>query len=113
MAQEREIVTADPFAVLGVAEDAGDEAIKRRYLTLVRRFPPDREPERFQAYRRAYETIRDARERAQLRLLHSTDAALSRLKRHLLQMDTAATDHIPEAAVATLIAEGLKQVSRD
>jgi hypothetical protein len=113
MAQEREIVTADPFAVLGVAEDAGDEAIKRRYLTLVRRFPPDREPERFQAYRRAYERIRGARERAQLRLLQSTDAALSRLKRHLLQTDRAVTGHIPEAAVATLIADGLKQVTRD
>ena len=39
MAQEREIVIADPFAVLGVTHDAGDEAIKRRYLTLVRTFP--------------------------------------------------------------------------
>ena len=25
-------------------------AIKRRYLALVRSFPPDREPERFQTY---------------------------------------------------------------
>src|SRR5947199_7894468 len=113
MAQEREIVTADPFAVLGVAEDAGDEMIKRRYLTLVRRYPPDRESERFQTYRHAYETIRDARGRAQLRLLHSTDAALSSLKRHLLQVDTAATGQIPEAAVTDLIADGLKQGAWD
>ena len=113
MAQEREIVIADPFAVLGVTYDAGDEAIKRRYLTLVRTFPPDREPERFQAYRRAYETIRDARERTRLWLLHSTDAALSRLKQHLLQMDTAATGQIPEAAIAALIADGLKQIKWD
>ena len=28
----------DPFAVLGVGEDAGDDQIKRRYLALVRAF---------------------------------------------------------------------------
>lgn len=113
MAQPRDIVIADPFVVLGVAEDAGDEAIKGRYLAMVRAFPPDREPERFQAYRRAYEAIRDARERAQLRLLHSTDAALSRLKQHCLQADPAATGRVGEASVAALIADGLRQVAWD
>jgi len=39
----------DPFSVLGVDENASDDEIKRRYLALVRNFPPDREPERFQA----------------------------------------------------------------
>jgi curved DNA-binding protein CbpA len=34
----------DPFTVLGVGEDAGDDQIKQRYLALVRAFPPDREP---------------------------------------------------------------------
>ena len=31
--------------------------IKRRYLALVRAWPPDREPEKFQALRRAYEAV--------------------------------------------------------
>ena len=51
-------MTSDPFVVLGVDENAGDDAIKQRYLALVRRHPPDREPDRFQAVRRAYEAIR-------------------------------------------------------
>jgi curved DNA-binding protein CbpA len=37
----------DPFTVLGVAEDADDAEIRRRYLALVRDFPPDRDPDRF------------------------------------------------------------------
>lgn len=113
MAQLREIVVADPFAVLGVAEDAGDEAIKRRYLALVRAFPPDREPERFQAYRRAYEATRDARVRAELRLLHATNGALTRLKRHCLQADAAVARGVPEAIVAALILDGLRHVAWD
>ena len=56
-------MTSDPFVVLGVDENAGDDAIKQRYLALVRRHPPDREPDRFQAVRRAYEAIRGERER--------------------------------------------------
>ena len=54
-------MTTDPFAVLGVDENAGDEAIKQRYLALVRAYPPDREPDRFQEYRRAYEAVRGER----------------------------------------------------
>ena len=70
----------DPFTVLGVGEDAGDEQIKQRYLALVRAFPPDREPERFQTYRAAYEALRDQRKRLEAKLLRTNDAALSRLK---------------------------------
>jgi hypothetical protein len=113
MAQVREIIVADPFAVLGVPEDAGDEAIKLRYLALVRAFPPDREPERFQAYRRAYEATRDARARAELRLLHATDGALTRLKRHCLQAEAVATGGVPEATVKALITDALTHVVFD
>jgi len=109
----RDIVIADPFAVLGVAEDAGDEVIKQRYLALLRAFPPDREPERFQIYRRAYETIRDTRARAELHLLYSTDAALLRLKRHCLQADAAVSGRAPEAAITALIADGLRRATWD
>jgi len=36
----------DPFTVLGVDDAADDAEIRRRYLALVRDFPPDRAPER-------------------------------------------------------------------
>ena len=42
----------------GVQE--GGRVRKRRYLALVRSFPPDREPERFQTYRAAFETLHTA-----------------------------------------------------
>lgn len=113
MAEERDITIADPFAVLGVADDAGDEAIRRRYLALVRAFSPDREPERFQSYRRAYEAIQGPRERMQVRLLHASNGALSRLKRHCLPTDTEATGRVSASVVATLIVEGLKRASWD
>jgi hypothetical protein len=102
----------DPFAVLGVGEDAGDETIKQRYLALVRAYPPDREPERFQKYRRAYEAIRGERERLEVKLLHTSPAALSRLKLHCLR--PAGTDrHRPsEATFAALMLDGLRQTSR-
>ena len=51
----------DPFTVLGVAEDADDAEIRRRYLALVRDFPPDRDPDRFREYRAAYDALSDER----------------------------------------------------
>jgi len=53
----------DPFTVLGVAEDADDAEIRRRYLALVRDFPPDRDPDRFREYRAAYDALSDERKR--------------------------------------------------
>ncbi len=113
MASLREIVLADPFAVLGVAGDADDAAIKQRYLALVRAFPPDREPERFQTFRRAYEAIRDARARAGLRLLHSTDAALLQLRRHCLAASGPVGGRVAEDTVRDLLIEALGRIATD
>jgi preprotein translocase subunit Sec63 len=49
----------DPFAVLGISAELDDEAIRRRYLELVKQFPPERQPEKFAEIRRAYEALRD------------------------------------------------------
>ncbi len=49
----------DPFEILGLAPGAGDDEIRRRYLELVREFPPDRAPEKFAAVRAAYDELRD------------------------------------------------------
>jgi curved DNA-binding protein CbpA len=48
----------DPFEVFGVGLDVDDETIRRRYLELVRRHSPERDPERFAAIREAYELLR-------------------------------------------------------
>jgi hypothetical protein len=85
--REDEPMMRDPFAVLDVAEDADDETIQRRYLALVRRHPPEREPERFGEIRAAFEAVRGRRDRLRARLLTIHDGALLRLKRACLQAD--------------------------
>ncbi len=99
----------DPFAVLGVDDAAGDEAIKQRYLALVRSFPPDREPERFQEIRSAYEAVRGERERLEVKLLHTGTTALSRLKLHCLRSSGPDRHRASQATMAALILDGLRR----
>jgi DnaJ-class molecular chaperone len=98
----------DPFATLGVDENAGDEPIRRRYLELVRAWPPDREPEKFQALREAYEAISGPRQRAAWKLLHTSTAALSHLKLHCLTGSEAQQRRPTEAAMTALLLDSLQ-----
>jgi curved DNA-binding protein CbpA len=61
----------DPYAVLELPADADDEAIRGRYLELVRQFPPEQNPERFAAVRAAYESLRDLNTRLRHRLFEA------------------------------------------
>lgn len=61
----------DPYAVLGLTADADDETIRRRYLELVRQFPPEQAPDRFAAVRSAYESLRDLDTRLRHRLFEA------------------------------------------
>lgn len=61
----------DPYQVLDVPETADDAAVKKAYLRKVREFPPERSPERFQAVRRAFETIATRRDRLRHRLFEA------------------------------------------
>jgi curved DNA-binding protein CbpA len=61
-------VVSDPHAVLGLPPDADDDTIRRRYLELVREFPPDHHPERFALVREAYESLKDLNTRLRRRL---------------------------------------------
>jgi DnaJ-class molecular chaperone len=97
----------DPFTVLGVAEDAGDAEIRRRYLALVRDFPPDRAPDRFREYRAAYEALSDERKRLETKLLHTNEAALSRLNAAALQATSSGAGRATKQTVAALLNEGI------
>jgi len=50
---------AEPYEVLGVDPNASEAQIRKRYLELVRQFPPDREPQRFAELHQAYDEMRD------------------------------------------------------
>jgi curved DNA-binding protein CbpA len=75
----------NPFAVLGVAEDADDDAIKKAYLQQVREHPPERNPERFQAIRAAYEAVKTRRDRLRHRILQQEPPDLAGLVATALQ----------------------------
>jgi curved DNA-binding protein CbpA len=49
----------NPFRVLSLPETATDEAVRSSYVALLKKHPPEREPERFREIQAAYETIRD------------------------------------------------------
>lgn len=47
----------DPYRQLGVPETSDDEAIRAAYLAAVRACPPERDPQRFEQVRAAFEAI--------------------------------------------------------
>lgn len=53
----------DPYDILGVPPHADDRAVRAAYLDLVRRFPPERFPERFIPVNKAYETLKTEKDR--------------------------------------------------
>lgn len=100
----------DPFSVLGVDENAGDGEIKRRYLALVREFPPDREPEQFQIYRAAFEALNTERGRLAAKLLAAHGGALMRLQTASLPPPEARRKgRVSQAQVTALLIEGIEQ----
>jgi curved DNA-binding protein CbpA len=58
----------DAYQVLGLPADSDDAAIRRRYLELVRQYPPEQHPDKFAAVREAYETLKDTDTRLHRRL---------------------------------------------
>ncbi len=62
---------ANPYTVLGIGEDASDEAVRSRYLDLARQFPPEQHPEKFAAIRAAFEKLKSTNARALHRLFQA------------------------------------------
>jgi curved DNA-binding protein CbpA len=50
---------SDPYEILGLPRSADEAETRRRYLELVRQYPPDRDPSRFAEIRAAYDQLRD------------------------------------------------------
>lgn len=75
----------NPFDLLGVAETADDDAIKKAYLHRVREYPPERDPDRFQAIRAAYEAIKTRPDRLRYRLFQQEPPDLAELVAMALQ----------------------------
>ncbi|MBI4871405.1 MAG: DnaJ domain-containing protein [Candidatus Riflebacteria bacterium] len=62
----------DPWETLGVARESSPEEVRQAYLARVKESPPDRDPERFERVRDAYDVLRDPRRRIRA-LLESID----------------------------------------
>ena len=56
---------SDPYAVLEVDREAGDEQIRAAYLRKLKEYPPDRCPDEFENVRDSYDLLRDPRRRSQ------------------------------------------------
>ncbi len=54
---------SDAYLILGLTEDADDAAIETAYLEGIKRCPPERDAQRFEALRAAYEALRTHRDR--------------------------------------------------
>jgi len=54
---------SDPYLTLGLPPDADNAAVQAAYLAAVKACPPERDPERFQTLRAAYESLRTHRAR--------------------------------------------------
>ena len=63
----------DPYLLLGVTPDTGDEGIRAAYLAALRACPPERDARRFEQIRAAFEAIGTQRAR-QEHALFSTEA---------------------------------------
>ena len=50
----------DPYRLLGVAESADDDSIRAAYLAAIRACPPERDRQRFERVRAAFEAISSA-----------------------------------------------------
>ncbi|MFV2069314.1 MAG: J domain-containing protein, partial [Pirellulales bacterium] len=78
----------DPYQVLGLNRSCEASEIRRRYLTLVRQHPPERDPEQFAAIRSAYDELRDPVERLNKDLFRiatrdSLDDAIAEVRQQL------------------------------
>jgi hypothetical protein len=93
----------DPYQVLGLGPDADAAAVRSRYLELVRRHSPEREPQRFAEIRAAYDRLRDPIVNLESRLFSTTVS-------HTL--DALATERKPDVRARRLPTDLLLSLAR-
>ncbi len=76
-----------PYEILEVQEDADDAGIKKAYLGMVRRYPPERFPDDFQRVYQAYAQIKTVEDRLSYRLFHCALPEPADIAALLLQKD--------------------------
>lgn len=79
------MLSLNPYLVLGVPRDAGDQQIRRAYLEAVREATPETDPNRFKALTQAYEALKDETSRYRYELFHTDvpgDSPLDVFLRH-------------------------------
>lgn len=59
---------SDPYLILGLEPGAEDGEIRQAYLEAIRRCPPEKDPDRFQALNQAYEVVKTRQRRLRYRL---------------------------------------------
>jgi curved DNA-binding protein CbpA len=96
---------SEPSEVLGLGANASEAEIRRRYLELVRQFPPDRSPQQFAEIRRAYDQLRDPVARLQqtlfyFRFTETLEPVVSDVKRRLRRT------RIPTQTLLSLTGQG-------
>jgi curved DNA-binding protein CbpA len=65
------------YDILGVGVDADDAAVRAAYLEAVKRFPPERHPERFAAVSEAYQSLKDEKSRIEYDWFNTRPGAAS------------------------------------
>jgi curved DNA-binding protein CbpA len=63
----------NPYTVLGIPRNASPEAVKKAYFSLIRKHPPEKDPQGFKLIRQAYDSLRDADKRSQTDLFLFSD----------------------------------------
>ncbi len=69
----------DPYRLLGVPESADDDTIRAAYLAALRACPPERDPQRFEQVRAAFEAIATAPQRMAHRLFDTSAPTVQEL----------------------------------
>lgn len=65
----------DPYELFGLPPGASEEAVRSRYLELVRQHPPERDPQRFAAIRSAYDELCSLDRRLEAKLFRSENTS--------------------------------------
>jgi len=84
------------FDVLDVDEKACDEDIKQAYLKHIRDCPPERNPEKFEAIREAYEKIATEEKRLNYQLFEKPCMGLKELVEQVTRSEQAC---LPDASI--------------